>query len=95
MSCTFFSAFLFLVPGVNICLMQSDTLQKYRFAIHLASSICFSVKLCFIFTISFTSYVVFSFIPTTYPSSSVLDFPNGTSTVLPIIISSSNSIGTL
>jgi predicted PurR-regulated permease PerM len=43
--------------------MQSDTLQKYLFAIHCANSICFSVRLCFIFTISFTSYVVFSFIP--------------------------------
>ena len=86
-------SFLFFVPGVNICLIQSDTLQKYLFAIHCASSICFSVRLCFIFTISFTSYVVFSFIPTTYPSSKILDFPNGTKTVLPISVSSSSSLG--
>ena len=95
LSCMLFSNFLFFVPGASICLIQSDILQKYLFAIHFASSICFSVRLCFIFLISFTSYSVFSFIPITYPSTRFSDFPNGTSTVLPIIIISSSSFGIL
>ena len=84
-----------LVPGVCINLIQSDTLQKYLFAIQFASSICLFVSPFSTFAMSFISYCDFSFILTTCASSSVFIFPNGTNTLLPISISSSISFGML
>ena len=89
-----FTSFAF-VPGVCISLIQSDTLQKYLFDIQFASSICLSVNPFSTFAISFISYCDFSFILTTCASSSVLNLPNGTSTLLPINIIFSNSFGML
>ena len=90
-----FSLFLFLVPGVNINLIQSDTLQKYLFAIHFASAICLSVKFSSNLDISFTSNCDVSFNPTTNASVSFPPLPKGTNTLLPTNISSSNSFGML
>ncbi len=97
----FFSFILFdnifvLVPGGNISFKQSDMLQKYLFAIHLANSIfsLFIHSSC-TFAISFTLYSEFSFMPITNPSSRVFTLPNGTKTLLPTFILSSKFVGIL